>query len=391
MERVPPEEIARTPGLTARSRVWKVIGSSGEASRYGYALLLRNLLPAYQQMEAGLERQLKEFQLETERLMREKAERDARQKETELELEQIAHKLAEAQRQRLASQVPVRTGKIEQSIFVSFASPDRSVAIEVYEWLVEQGGERISLDLEKDPFLASERRSGLIRASRAIMLLLSPAWAESRYCLQELEIAREARAHLIAVRIGPFDPSGAARSAIEDVRVVADWSLAAERELLKARLVQLGLLEEYFTYVSGRSPYPGLAGFEEEDAAVFFGRSAQIDEAIDRLTFYRQDGGCHVLSILGASGAGKSSFLRAGIWPRLRRDRASFFCLPILRPRERRSRHRTCTETRDQERLGILRTIDGPRRYAGGGRCGRRTPRAGTSHVVPIFDAANEL
>ena len=77
-----------------------------------------------------------------------------------------------------------------------------------------------------------------------------------------------------------------------------------------------------------------MAGFEEEDAAVFFGRSAQIDEAIDRLTFYRQDGGCHVLSILGASGAGKSSFLRAGIWPRLRRDRASFFCLPILRPRE---------------------------------------------------------
>jgi heme oxygenase (biliverdin-producing, ferredoxin) len=28
----------------------------GEASRYGYALFLRNLLPAYQQMEAGLER-----------------------------------------------------------------------------------------------------------------------------------------------------------------------------------------------------------------------------------------------------------------------------------------------------------------------------------------------
>ena len=201
---------------------------------------IRDLLEASTERaarSAGLERQLKEFQLETERLMREKAERDARQKETELELEQIAHKLAEAQRQRLASQVPVRTGKIEQSIFVSFASPDRSVAIEVYEWLVEQGGERISLDLEKDPFLASERRSGLIRASRAIMLLLSPAWAESRYCLQELEIAREARAHLIAVRIGPFDPSGAARSAIEDVRVVADWSSAAERELLKARLV----------------------------------------------------------------------------------------------------------------------------------------------------------
>jgi heme oxygenase (biliverdin-producing, ferredoxin) len=49
----------RTRTLHVRAERSGIISDilSGEASRYGYALLLRNLLPAYQEMEAGLERQ----------------------------------------------------------------------------------------------------------------------------------------------------------------------------------------------------------------------------------------------------------------------------------------------------------------------------------------------
>ena len=36
--------------------------------------------------------------------------------------------------------------------------------------------------------------------------------------------------------------------------------------------------------------------------------------------------------ILGASGAGKSSFLRAGLLPRLARDDRNFLPLPVIRP-----------------------------------------------------------
>jgi hypothetical protein len=280
---------------------------------------------------ARLERDVKESQLAAERLLRERAEREARQRETELELEQMARKLAESQRQRLASQVPVHTGKLARSIYVSFAREDRRAAIEIHDWLLKQGCEDVFLDLG-DP--ETVRSFEVIRRSRCVILLFSPAWVDSRHCRRELEIARENGVHLIVVRISQFLPSDAAQTEIEDIRIATDWTKEGGRERLKIGLAQIGLLAEYFPYVSDRSPYPGLAGFDEEDASVFFGRSTQIADALDRLEFYRRSGGCHVLSILGASGAGKSSFLRAGIWPRLKRNRASYLCLPIQRPHQ---------------------------------------------------------
>jgi hypothetical protein len=39
-----------------------------------------------------------------------------------------------------------------------------------------------------------------------------------------------------------------------------------------------------------------------------------------------------MLIILGASGSGKSSFLRAGLWPRLERGDGNWLPLPVIRP-----------------------------------------------------------
>ena len=71
------------------------------------------------------------------------------------------------------------------------------------------------------------------------------------------------------------------------------------------------------------SPYRGLAPYEEDQSELFYGRDADMARARARFieAAVGQDSGRHgtaFLLILGASGAGKSSFLRAGLLPRMR-------------------------------------------------------------------------
>jgi formylglycine-generating enzyme required for sulfatase activity len=61
-------------------------------------------------------------------------------------------------------------------------------------------------------------------------------------------------------------------------------------------------------------PYPGLRPFEAEEWSILFGRERMIDEVIDRLAANR------LVLIHGASGAGKSSLVRAGVLPKLARQ-----------------------------------------------------------------------
>uniref|UniRef100_A0AAU3HS52 Helix-turn-helix domain-containing protein n=1 Tax=Streptomyces sp. NBC_01393 TaxID=2903851 RepID=A0AAU3HS52_9ACTN len=73
--------------------------------------------------------------------------------------------------------------------------------------------------------------------------------------------------------------------------------------------------------VDERCPYPGLHAFTEDTAAWFFGRTAQVEELL-RLLKNRLDAG-PPLFVTGASGAGKSSLLSAGLVPALRRGELS--------------------------------------------------------------------
>lgn len=67
------------------------------------------------------------------------------------------------------------------------------------------------------------------------------------------------------------------------------------------------------------SPFRGLQAFEERHAAIFFGRKAAIRQLVDGL--HEQAGkGCAMLLVLGASGSGKTSLIRAGVLPQLKRD-----------------------------------------------------------------------
>ena len=60
----------------------------------------------------------------------------------------------------------------------------------------------------------------------------------------------------------------------------------------------------------GACPYKGLAAFQPEDAGYFFGREELVAELVARL------GRARFLAVVGASGSGKSSLVRAGLLPR---------------------------------------------------------------------------
>jgi hypothetical protein len=60
-------------------------------------------------------------------------------------------------------------------------------------------------------------------------------------------------------------------------------------------------------------PYPGLRPFEEKDHVIFFGRGVQFIQMLRKLEQIR------FLAVVGSSGCGKSSVIRAGLLPAIRR------------------------------------------------------------------------
>lgn len=77
------------------------------------------------------------------------------------------------------------------------------------------------------------------------------------------------------------------------------------------------------------NPYAGLAAFQERDAPKFFGRETMVEQILSRLIELP------LLALVGASGSGKSSLVRAGVIPALRRGGdawESFVMRPGPRP-----------------------------------------------------------
>ena len=63
--------------------------------------------------------------------------------------------------------------------------------------------------------------------------------------------------------------------------------------------------------MTAAAPYPGLRPFRPNEVDVFFGREEQIDRLLERL------GRGRLLAVVGVSGSGKSSLVKAGLIPAL--------------------------------------------------------------------------
>ncbi len=229
-------------------------------------------------------------------------------------------------------------------LFISHSSKNNERAIRVRDWLREQGWRDTFLDLDPEHGLAPGQRwqEELKKAGErcsAVIVLVSPEWVASRWCVTEFQLATMLDKVVIPVLIAPtrfadLPPELTAHFQMADMsrpEVEADGL-----NRLRIGLTRAALHPGHFPWPPpgepNRPPYRGLHTLEEPDAAIFFGRDALIAKGLEALRRMRDGAPERMLVVLGASGAGKSSFLRAGLLARLQRDEESFLSRPRPSP-----------------------------------------------------------
>jgi hypothetical protein len=135
---------------------------------------------------------------------------------------------------------------------------------------------------------------------------------------------------------------GAYHEFVDDEELAAAFE-AHLRQLVDHRIAALtpaAAGEGARTRIWPRSPFRGLETFEYEHAPIFFGREEAVGKALGQLIDNAEAGAAFLL-VLGASGSGKSSLVRAGVAPRLALPRRvvgrSFTRRVLFRPSERRN------------------------------------------------------
>ncbi len=249
-------------------------------------------------------------------------------------------------------------------IFLSHSSKDNVAAQAMADWLSENGFAEFFLDLDPDRGINPGERweKALHQAANrceAVIFLISKNWLASDWCDREFALARNLNKNLFSVIIDHTltlaDLKPQFREAWQVVNLAdgqdgetreaelpgtavsghVTWSRTGLRRL-KNGLEKSGLDAKYFPWPPegepDRAPYRGLLALEEKDAAILFGREADIVLGVDRLRRMRERAPPRILTLLGASGAGKSSYLRAGLLARLRRDDMNFLPLAAIRP-----------------------------------------------------------
>lgn len=242
-------------------------------------------------------------------------------------------------------------------IFLSHSSLDTREAVALKQWLAEQDpplANEIFLDVDPTSGLRTGTRwkDALRRANarcEAVICLLSPNWEASQECRVEYRTAENLNKQIFMARMEPSTgddlTSEWQRCDLfgDGPRTQVDVGGGSPVEFATAGLYRLrdgirgaGIGAESFVWPPpgdpDRSPYRGWEPLGERDAAVFFGRDAQIVKALDAIRGMRLSGINALFVVLGPSGTGKSSFLRAGVLPRLRREDRRFVLLDIVRP-----------------------------------------------------------
>jgi formylglycine-generating enzyme required for sulfatase activity len=249
------------------------------------------------------------------------------------------------------------------TLFVSHASKDDALTDALEAWLRANGFTDLFVDHHSiaggDKWREALRTSAA--SCRVVICLVTPNWLASDECFGEFVAANYIHGkRIIPLFLLPPESEvseGAgkrlAKVCAEDQGINLGRCIRADGALdldaddivadrLKAGLRAAGALADVGldpeAFAIDRSlrpiPFPGLASFgdSDADAAIFYGRSREIALALEELRKMRAEGDVRPFVILGASGAGKSSLLKAGIIPRLRRETPAWLPLRAFRP-----------------------------------------------------------
>ena len=240
---------------------------------------------------------------------------------------------------------------------------DNFAAQAMVDWLRSEGFSEIFFDLDPERGIAAGERweRALNRAAfrcEAVLFVVSKNWLASEWCRKEHSIARGKNKALFAALVDDALTIDQLPETLTGTWQVVDLARGSPTRTFSTRLPgsddeqhvhfsehgltrlrnglkRAGLDPRFFEWPPAdqpnRPPYPGFAARDAPDAAVS-GREAPLVEAIDKLRGLALGEPPRVHVLLGASGAGKSSFLRAGFLPRLQRNDRVFLPLPPLRP-----------------------------------------------------------
>ena len=220
-------------------------------------------------------------------------------------------------------------------VFISHSSRDAGPARELFDWLKSQGFERGFLDIDTDHGIPpgakwEQTLYEELERAEAVILLLTRNWFDSKWCFAEFAQARSRGKAIFPVIVSP-DGDQYVGDDLQKVDLTKDRQNGLER--LSNRLTEVALLSQSgFDFPPGRAPYPGFLAFDEDDAAIYFGRDDDVRRLIQRLDSRRIEGGKRFVVVLGESGTGKSSLLRAGLLPRVKRAKREWIVLPVFRP-----------------------------------------------------------
>lgn len=220
------------------------------------------------------------------------------------------------------------------TIFISHSSKDNEAAKALNVQLEREGHTCVFLDIDPEMGIIAGKSwertlYRKLRACRAVIALCTDNYLSSHWCFAEIALARMEGKPIFALLLDPLHASAKLPSILTEKQYidVRPNSEDAYRRLWRG-LSELELLGVAGNWDPKESPYLGLGAYQEKHAPVFFGRVDESRAGVELL----DRGSPGLIMTLGASGSGKSSLVRAGIIPRLRRDPDRWIIVEPFRP-----------------------------------------------------------